>query len=70
VIVLSLLYADVEKESGFLITKLYLTLKDCNGKVIFKSVVGKAERTPALLYRLMNDAINICLDCQYSGLEC
>ena len=39
----SLLYADVGSESGFLVTKLYITLKDCNGKVVFKSAVGKSK---------------------------
>jgi hypothetical protein len=39
----SLLNVDVLKESGFMITKLYVTLKDCNGKVIFKSEVGKSK---------------------------
>jgi hypothetical protein len=39
----SLLNVDVLKESGFLITKLYVALKDCNGKVIFKSEVGKSK---------------------------
>jgi hypothetical protein len=39
----SLLNVDVLKESGFLITKLYVTLKDCNGKEIFKSEVGKSK---------------------------
>ena len=39
----SLLRADVEKENGFLITKLYIVLKDCNDKVIFKSEVGKSN---------------------------
>lgn len=39
----SLLNVDVLKESGFLVTKLYVALKDCNGKVIFKSEVGKSK---------------------------
>ncbi|MBW4360269.1 hypothetical protein [Flavobacterium taihuense] len=39
----SLLNVDVLKENGFLITKLYVILKDCNGKVIFKSEVGKSK---------------------------
>ena len=37
----SLLYIDVLKENGFLTTKLFITLKDCYGKIIFQSVVGK-----------------------------
>ncbi|WP_264566645.1 hypothetical protein [Flavobacterium sp. N3904] len=39
----SLLYADVLKENGFLVSKLYITFKDCNGKVVFKSEVGKSK---------------------------
>lgn len=38
-----LLYFDLEKESGFLVTKLFITLKDCNGKIIFQSVTGKSR---------------------------
>jgi hypothetical protein len=38
-----LLYFDLQKESGFLITKLLITLKDCNGKIIFQSVTGKSK---------------------------
>ncbi|MFV7235002.1 hypothetical protein [Flavobacterium sp. ZB4R12] len=36
----SLLYFDVVKEKSFLTTKLYITFKDCNGKIIFKSDIG------------------------------
>ena len=39
----SVLYADVSNESGFLVTKLFITLKDCNGKVVFKSTTGKSK---------------------------
>ncbi len=39
----SVLYADVSNESGFLVTKLYITLKDCNSKVIYKSPIGKSK---------------------------
>lgn len=39
----SLLYIDVVNESSFLVTKLYATLKDCNGKIIFQSEVGKSK---------------------------
>ncbi|TDE00186.1 hypothetical protein [Flavobacterium sandaracinum] len=38
-----LLYADVVNDSGFLTTKLYLTLKDCYGKIIFQSLEGKSK---------------------------
>lgn len=39
----SLLYMDVVKENAFLTTKLFVTLKDCYGKTIFQSEVGKSK---------------------------
>jgi hypothetical protein len=39
----NLLYIDVSKDNGFMITKLFVTLKDCNGKVVFKSEMGKSR---------------------------
>ncbi len=39
----NLLNVDVVKENGFLITKLYVVFKDCYGKVVFKSEVGKSR---------------------------
>lgn len=39
----SLLNVDVIKDNAFLVTKLYVVLKDCNGKVIYKSEVGKSK---------------------------
>ena len=39
----SLLYLDVVKDSGFLVTKLFVTFKDCYGNEIFKSEVGKSR---------------------------
>ena len=64
----SLLYADVEKESGFLITKLYVILKDCNGKVVFKSAVGKSkEKDYQKAYMdALNDAFQSVYELQYS----
>ncbi|WP_339657442.1 hypothetical protein [Flavobacterium frigidarium] len=38
-----LLYLNVEKESGFLVTKLLVTFKDCNGNVVFQSEVGRSK---------------------------
>ena len=38
-----LLYIDVKKESGFLISKLYVTFKDCYGAIIFQSAIGKSR---------------------------
>lgn len=39
----NLLNVDVVKDSGFLTTKLFVVFKDCNGKEIFKSEVGKSK---------------------------
>ncbi|WP_220759745.1 hypothetical protein [Flavobacterium sp. UMI-01] len=39
----SLLNVDVIKDSGFLTTKLYIEFKDCYGKVIYTSEVGKSK---------------------------
>jgi hypothetical protein len=39
----SLLYVDVNEEKGFLVTKLYVSFKDCYGTVIFKSEIGKSR---------------------------
>ena len=39
----NLLNVDVLKDSGFLVTKLYVVFKDCSGKVIYKSEVGKSK---------------------------
>lgn len=38
-----LLYIDVVKENGFLVTKLYITFKDCYGKIVFTSDVGRSK---------------------------
>lgn len=38
-----LLYVDVKRDSGFLITKLYLEFRDCYGKVIYTSQVGRSK---------------------------
>lgn len=38
-----LLYVDVKKDNGFLITKLFVEFKDCYGKVIWTSETGKSK---------------------------
>jgi hypothetical protein len=38
------LYADIKKGKGFLVTKLTVELKDCFGKVIYTSEIGKSNR--------------------------
>jgi hypothetical protein len=39
----SLLYLDVIKDSGFLVTKLFVTFKDCYGNEVYKSEIGKSR---------------------------
>lgn len=63
----SLLYIDVLKENGFLITKLFLTLKDCYGKIIFQSPIGKSkEKEYQVAYtEALNEAFQSVYDLQY-----
>lgn len=63
----SLLYIDVVKESGFLTTKLYITMKDCNDKIIFQSAVGKSkEKEYQVAYtEALNEAFQSIYDLQY-----
>ena len=62
-----LLRADVEKESGFLITKLYIILKDCNDKIIFKSAIGKSKEKDfqKAYIEALNEAFQFVYDLQY-----
>jgi len=47
-----LLYVDVKKDNGFLITKLFVEFKDCYGKVIYTSEIGKSkEKDYEVAYR-------------------
>ena len=63
----NLLYIDVVKESGFLTTKLYITMKDCNDKIIFQSTVGKSrEKEYQVAYtEALNEAFQSIYDLQY-----
>ncbi|MWB94423.1 hypothetical protein GON26_08615 [Flavobacterium sp. GA093] len=38
-----LLYAEVKRDNAFLMTKLFVEFKDCYGKVIYTSGVGKSK---------------------------
>lgn len=52
----SLLNVDVKKESAFLMTKLFIIFKDCYGKVVFQSAIGKSrEKDFQMAY---NEALN------------
>ncbi|WP_413999354.1 hypothetical protein ACMDB5_02015 [Flavobacterium sp. W1B] len=62
-----LLYYDVVKDNGFLVTKLFVTLKDCYGKIIFQSEVGKSkEKDYQVSYtEALNDAFKSVYALQY-----
>lgn len=66
-----LLYIDVKKDSGFLITKLFIEFKDCYGKVIYTSEVGKSkEKDYEMAYRECLDLAFVSvnnLHYKYSG---
>jgi hypothetical protein len=63
----NLLYIDVLRENGFLISKLFLTLKDCYGKIIYQSVVGKSkEKAYQVAYtEALNEAFNSVYSLKY-----
>lgn len=65
------LYVDVKKDNGFLITKLFVEFKDCYGKVIYTSEIGKSkEKDYEVAYRECLDmafvSIN-ALNYKYNG---
>ncbi|RDI58439.1 hypothetical protein [Flavobacterium glaciei] len=64
----SLLFVDVIQVSGFLTTKLYLTMKDCNGKIIFQSDVGKSKEKEyqVAFTEALNDAFKSIYDLKYN----
>lgn len=39
----NLLYVDVKRDNGFLVTKLFVEFKDCYGKVVYTSEIGKSK---------------------------
>jgi hypothetical protein len=39
----SLLYVEVNKESGFLTSKLFIVFKDCFGGIVYQSPIGKSK---------------------------
>lgn len=63
----SLLYVDVVDENAFLTTKLYITLKDCYGKIIFQSAAGKSkEKQYQVAYTAaLNEAFQSIYELQY-----
>lgn len=67
----SMLYLDVEKENAFLVTKLFITLKDCYGVVVYKSPIGKSrEKEFQVAYsEALNEAFKsvVALNYKYNG---
>ncbi|GEL11926.1 hypothetical protein SAMN05192550_2349 [Flavobacterium glycines] len=62
----SVLNYDIVKENGFLTTKLYVTFKDCYGKIVYQSEVGLSrEKDFQVAY---NEALNNAFTSVY-GLE-
>ncbi len=60
----SLLYVDVKKENAFLVSKLFVVLKDCYGTEIFKSAIGKSrEKEYEVAYV---EALNLAFESLYS----
>lgn len=63
----SLLYIDVVDEKAFLATKLFITLKDCYGKIIYQSAAGKSkDKQYVVAYTAaLNEAFQSIYDLQY-----
>ena len=63
----SLLYIDVVEEKAFLATKLFITLKDCYGKIIYQSAAGKSrDKEYEVAYTAaLNEAFQSVYDLQY-----
>ncbi|OOG76230.1 hypothetical protein [Flavobacterium sp. A45] len=60
----SLLNVDLIKDNAFLVTKLYVVFKDCNGKVVYKSEVGKSkEKDYEVAY---SEALNMAFTSVYA----
>lgn len=60
----SLLYADVKKDNAFLVTKLFVVLKDCYGAEVYKSSIGKSrEKEFETAYV---EALNLAFESLYS----
>ncbi len=62
---------DIVKENGFLTTKLYVTFKDCYGKIVFQSEIGLSREKD--FQAAYNEALNkafesvYALEYQYNG---
>ena len=67
----SLLYVEVLKENGFLVTKVYITFKDCYGTLIFQSATTKSREKEfeAAYSEALNEAFKsvYTLNYKYNG---
>lgn len=60
----SLLYVDVKKDNTFLVSKLFIVLKDCYGTEVYKSSIGKSrEKEYEVAYV---EALNLAFESVYS----
>ncbi|WP_269226304.1 hypothetical protein [Flavobacterium eburneipallidum] len=64
----SLLYIDVKKDNSFMVTKLFVTFRDCNNKLVFQSEIGKSrEKDFESAYKeSLNNAFVFVNDLQYN----
>ncbi len=64
----SLLYVDVLQDKAFLLTKLYIVFKDCFGKVVYQSEIGKSKAKEfQLAYtEALNNAFQSVYDLNYT----
>lgn len=64
----SLLYLDVIKDSGFLLTKLFVAFKDCYGTIVYKSDIGKSREKEfeAAYTEALNNAFNTVYTLNYA----
>lgn len=63
----SILYLDVQKDNAFLITKLFITFKDCYSTEVYKSDIGKSrEKEFDVAYKeALNNAFTNVYDLKY-----
>jgi hypothetical protein len=67
----SLLYIEVVKENAFLVTKLYITFKDCYGTIVYQSATAKSREKEfeAAYSEALNEAFKLvyALNYKYNG---
>jgi len=63
----SLLYIDVINKNAFLTTKIQITFKDCNDKIVFQSILGnsKEKEYEKAYVDALNEAFKSVYDLQY-----